>query len=642
MSVNIKFDLNSPVQTNFLGNNVVYHGYAGMPDDAGRVYSDELCEIEADRAAELGVKITRTFYKWYSWIPETRTWDWETPDCKAFYRWLQRMKDRNIKIALNTGWCMPGDINGTGFIHNSPFKDEPTWAKKVEKYAQWVSESLHQLIEVRGFTNIEYILLFTEPQNSVWRYKETPDNKHIYVLWREAAKAVCDQLVADGRRHLVKTIGPNEGSTNTSIMTKWAAENADEYIDIYSSHDYQDFMPDSVLPEGAPNPVIMRLAGSKLQHVVSLEPNTTYTFTAKINIQHADLRTTSGSMILGAWDINSLTFDGYIEAGGAPIGRLNCKSVKMYDSAELIEGMQDICCTFESGDKTECVLGIFRDIKERESIVEVHYCSLTKAGDDKNILAHPDISNLSHSLIHDQKDQLQFIGDHWKERYCRRNFAGDPYFYLRECAHTAMEYIKHTGKPYWFDEYNVRSESGLYNDPMHGTRRAASMQSIMNAGVETSLMWTLFDQQWPNNHTTNQDAFLDGDHRYGVMPLLTRSLVPHPVYYAAGLVMKFMGGDPGTCIFEGIGKDFLHATVSKMADGNFSLLVINNKNKADDFTVDFGEDINLTLERRIYDPATITPDENAKQLEPDASYKVGSILTDSLPAGAVAIYTTIK
>ena len=40
MSVNIKVDLNNPVQTDFLGNNAVYHAYAGMPDKDGRVYND--------------------------------------------------------------------------------------------------------------------------------------------------------------------------------------------------------------------------------------------------------------------------------------------------------------------------------------------------------------------------------------------------------------------------------------------------------------------------------------------------------------------------------------------------------------------------------------------------------------------------
>ena len=39
MSVNIKFDLNNPVQTNFLGNNAVYHGFAGDVTSDKKLYS---------------------------------------------------------------------------------------------------------------------------------------------------------------------------------------------------------------------------------------------------------------------------------------------------------------------------------------------------------------------------------------------------------------------------------------------------------------------------------------------------------------------------------------------------------------------------------------------------------------------------
>ena len=126
------------------------------------------------------------------------------------------------------------------------------------------------------------------------------------------------------------------------------------------------------------------------------------------------------------------------------------------------------------------------------------------------------------------------------------------------------------------------------------------------------------------------------------MPVLTRSLVPWPAFYSTGLVMKFMGGEPGTCIYEGIGTDFLHATVSKMPDGNISVLVINNKSRADDFTIDFGENLGVKLSRRLYDPETIIPDERAKQIEADKSIDVDSSLSDSLPAGGVAVYTTLN
>ena len=58
------------MQNNFYGNGAVYHGYAGMPDADGRVYSKEQCNMEA----------------------ETNTWNWENKEMTAFYHWLQRMK----------------------------------------------------------------------------------------------------------------------------------------------------------------------------------------------------------------------------------------------------------------------------------------------------------------------------------------------------------------------------------------------------------------------------------------------------------------------------------------------------------------------------------------------------------------------
>ena len=641
MSVNIKIDLNNPVQTNFLGNNAVYHGYAGMPDSDGRVYSEELCEIEADRVAELGLRVARTFYKWYAWDNNTKSWDWESETCKVFYRWLKRMKDRNIQISLNTGWCMPGDVNGEGWNPDTPFKYESTWTEQVKAYARWVSESLHQIIELRGFTNVTYIELFTEPQYAL-RLKVTPDNKHAYELWADCAKAVTEQLIADGRRNLVKIIGPNEGSTSTSVMNKWVADNAADYVDIFSSHNYQDFITEEDYNPDNDNAVLLSIAGSRIQQAVDLEPNKEYTLTFKIKLKIADRLTTSGALILGAWDPQKLGSYNIIEAGGQPIQRLNIKSVKMIDASELDDGIQEISMNFNSGDANKAVIGIFRDIKESESIVKVLAASLTVSGETINLLTNPDLTAIPAGKLFSIKDAIEFIGQVWKQASCEKERSGDPYWHLRSCAQTTMDYVEKTGKPVWFDEYNVRIEKGHFDEPWHGTHRAASMQSLMNSGIQSSLMWTLIDQQWPNNHCTNQDAFVDGDHRYGVVPVLTRSLVPHPVYYSTGLVMKFMGGDPGTHIYEGIGTDFLHATVSKMPDGNISVLVINNKSKADDFTIDFGENLGVKLNRRLYDPATIKPDERAKQLEADSVFDVDDKLSDSLPAGGVAVYTTLN
>ena len=54
---NLKILNSKAIQEDFWGNGAIYHGYAGMPDDSGRVYSEELCVLEAERAAKMKLKI---------------------------------------------------------------------------------------------------------------------------------------------------------------------------------------------------------------------------------------------------------------------------------------------------------------------------------------------------------------------------------------------------------------------------------------------------------------------------------------------------------------------------------------------------------------------------------------------------------
>lgn len=65
----------------------------------------------------------------------------------------------------------------------------------MQNYANWASENLYQLIELRGYTNIKYIMLFTEPQRPSGK---VPQGKMAYTIWRDCAVAVHNALLGTG------------------------------------------------------------------------------------------------------------------------------------------------------------------------------------------------------------------------------------------------------------------------------------------------------------------------------------------------------------------------------------------------------------------------------------------------------------
>ena len=129
--------------------------------------------------------------------------------------------------------------------------------------------------------------------------------------------------------------------------------------------------------------------------------------------------------------------------------------------------------------------------------------------------------------------------------------------------------------PYCFDEYNS-AYSYDYSYDSHGAEVCTATVALMNTGVQFSLLWTLFDQQWPNNHANGGNNFHDGDHRFGTAPVLRRSLVPHKSYYAFSLISKYVDGE-GTKIYEGFGEKCLHTTMSVSPSGEITVVVVNYK-----------------------------------------------------------------
>lgn len=228
----------SVLMDDFLGVNGVYHGFAYMPEQIKKGMNENDRQREFSRVKNMGLNIARTWYRpdWACGNNLDNDFNWETEKMKAFYLWLDKMKELNVDVALQTGWWFTRD---TYFhINEKGIKDtiNPNSEKDPKRFAQWVKESLNQLIKVKGYTNIKYLSLFTEPfsSNSTVIPKGYSKQGYYYKVCTE----INDQLVKSGLRSAIKLVGPNSGSTDTAAWIGWSIRNMDKIIDIYSWHAY--------------------------------------------------------------------------------------------------------------------------------------------------------------------------------------------------------------------------------------------------------------------------------------------------------------------------------------------------------------------------------------------------------------------
>lgn len=632
---NLKINNLVAVQTNFKGNGAIYHGYAGMPDESGRVYTEEQCEIEANRAAKMKLKIARTMYRWWAWDKNTNTWDWDNEIMTAFYKWLQRMKEANITVALNTGWTNPGDVNSSSWMRESPFTVEGDWDKSVENYANWVSETVHQIVELRGFTNVKILVLFTEPQRADGIL---PEGKNTYETWFQSAKAAHDALIRDGRRHLVELMGPNEGHTTTSDMVKWAGEIPCDFIDIYSSHAYlnENYVPAHFAKNyssNGNNTLNLNQPGMRSHYNVTLTPNTEYTFKMYYRFENQANAVLSRDVRFGAFKDVSFN-DIFDDNLNKPVDELNEGSLLYLTYKDLSTEYSSLTITFNSKDSTSAKVGVFSDL-----INENGFGECLNSTNGAIIVDGFELLETESGNVIDINGKFENIGAGWNVDHAGLIVADlDSYDCWYKWAKTGIGYVP-KGKPYCFDEYNVVFNRD-YSRIHHGAEIGAAMVAFMNAGVQSSLMWTLFDQQWPNDHTYNADSFVDGDHRMGVMPVLTRSLVPHRSYYAFGLVSRYV--ESGSTIYEGFGENYLHTTMAVAPNGDVTVIVVNCKDTADDFEINFEKSIDLTLNRYAFDPNTLIPNESAEMIKADKTISANKSLKDTIVPFGVNVYTTIK
>ena len=222
-------DRGTVIQDHFLGLNAVYHGFTYLPEAVEMGMTDQLRAMEMERVKESGISIARTFYR-PDWAMGDGPWlapDWNSVRMQALYAWLADMQRLGVDVALNVGWWFPRDVIWNRDQHLASYPDD------LQNYCRWLSESIHQIVQVRGFTNVKYLVMFTEPAG---HYGDTPSGKKLWDYYKEVLHATNRRLLADGRRQLVKIVGPN--TAEAPMWLDRATKELNEVIDIYASHNY--------------------------------------------------------------------------------------------------------------------------------------------------------------------------------------------------------------------------------------------------------------------------------------------------------------------------------------------------------------------------------------------------------------------
>jgi hypothetical protein len=108
----------------------------------------------------------------------------------------------------------------------------------MENLGEFMVNTLRQA-ELRGYHNIEYLILFTEPNNTfiytspVWHR----DEPRSFELYAKAVRAIDKALRDEGIRNQYLLVGPNDNvDSSESYFVEQAVSELDDCLDIYGTH----------------------------------------------------------------------------------------------------------------------------------------------------------------------------------------------------------------------------------------------------------------------------------------------------------------------------------------------------------------------------------------------------------------------
>lgn len=234
--------LDQVLQEDYLGIGVNVIPWSLTGDTARYGYDDADWEVDIERIRTVQPKVARVWFQ-IDWMElEKGQYDFESPEMKAFYRYLDAFQQAGTEVLLNFGWKV-GERVHDWFLYPGVTKPYESAPGDLVAYGHSASALLNELIVERGYDNIDYLTFYNEPNGS-WDFEGPADQKAYYA---EMARKVHEQLQADGLRDDVQIWGPEE--VNAPDWTQYMAENAGDVFDQYSFHLYgesYDFMSQAI------------------------------------------------------------------------------------------------------------------------------------------------------------------------------------------------------------------------------------------------------------------------------------------------------------------------------------------------------------------------------------------------------------
>lgn len=226
----VKVDRSKIITDGYVGSCGVYHGFSYMESYEKLGYDDSDREREFARVAAMKLKVARTWFR-----P-----DYSQDMLIRFGKWIAKMKELGVEVALQSAWWFTKDV---WYFAHEKF-DDPEFTREranfercCDKLAAWIAKSLEYYIVVKGFDNIKYLSLFTEPTS--YASGPVPDGLNYFEAYAIVCRKIHEKLIEYGIRDRVKLIGPN--GVFTSYEDKQllnAVEQLGDVIDIYSAHTY--------------------------------------------------------------------------------------------------------------------------------------------------------------------------------------------------------------------------------------------------------------------------------------------------------------------------------------------------------------------------------------------------------------------